>query len=77
MISLVLEPVDGLPLAAAVPGQFVVLRLKLAPGAQPLMRSYSLSGGPGTGCYRISVKREIAWRGGRVYRREGAGWRHA
>jgi ferredoxin-NADP reductase len=58
VISLVLEPVDGLPLAKALPGQFVVLRLRLAPGAQPLMRSYSLSGGPGAGCYRISVKRE-------------------
>ena len=49
---------DGLPLAEALPGQFVVLRLKLAPGAPPLMRSYSLSGEPGAGCYRISVKRE-------------------
>ena len=58
VISLVLEPMDGLPLAAALPGQFVVLRLKLAPGAPPLMRSYSLSGAPGGACYRISVKRE-------------------
>jgi ferredoxin-NADP reductase len=58
VISLVLEPMDGLPLAEALPGQFVVLRLKLAPGAPPLMRSYSLSGEPGAGCYRISVKRE-------------------
>ena len=58
VISLVLEPADGLPLAEALPGQFVVLRLKLAPDAPPLMRSYSLSGGPGAGCYRISVKRE-------------------
>ena len=58
VISLVLEPMDGLPLAAALPGQFVVLRLKLAPGAPPLMRSYSLSGAPAAACYRISVKRE-------------------
>jgi ferredoxin-NADP reductase/MOSC domain-containing protein YiiM len=55
--SLALEPLDELPLTAALPGQFVVLRLSLAPGA-PQMRSYSLSGDPGAGHYRISVKRE-------------------
>ncbi len=56
--SLMLEPVDGLPLTAALPGQFVVLRLTLAPGTPPLMRSYSLSGEPSARSYRISVKRE-------------------
>ena len=53
-----LEPVDALPLTAALPGQFVVLRLTPAPGAPPLMRSYSLSGEPSARSYRISVKRE-------------------
>jgi ferredoxin-NADP reductase/MOSC domain-containing protein YiiM len=56
--SLVLEPRDELPLAAALPGQFVVLRLKPAPGAPALMRSYSLSGEASERAYRISVKRE-------------------
>ncbi|MDB5566667.1 MAG: domain containing protein, partial [Tardiphaga sp.] len=56
--SLVLEPTDALPLAAALPGQFVVLRLRLAPDKPAVMRSYSLSGEPGDRCYRISVKRE-------------------
>ena len=57
VISLVLEPTDAQPLAAALPGQFVVLRL--GPGsAAALMRSYSLSGEPGTMHYRVSVKRE-------------------
>jgi ferredoxin-NADP reductase/MOSC domain-containing protein YiiM len=56
--SLVLESVDGLPLTAALPGQFVVLRLGLAPDAPAQMRSYSLSGEPSARCYRISVKRE-------------------
>jgi MOSC domain-containing protein YiiM len=57
VISLLLEPADGHPLAAAVPGQFVVLRL--GPAAAPtLMRSYSLSGQPGTTSYRVSIKRE-------------------
>ena len=58
VISLVLEPMDGHPLAAALPGQFVILRLRPAPDTPPLMRSYSLSGEPGAGSYRISVKRE-------------------
>ena len=57
MISLVLEPMDGLPLTA-LPGQYVVLRLRLTPGTPPLMRSYSLSGEPSARSYRISVKRE-------------------
>jgi ferredoxin-NADP reductase/MOSC domain-containing protein YiiM len=56
--SLMLEPTDGLPMTAALPGQFVVVRLGLSPGAPPLMRSYSLSGEPGARRYRISVKRE-------------------
>jgi ferredoxin-NADP reductase/MOSC domain-containing protein YiiM len=57
VISLVLEPTDERPLAKALPGQFVVLRLGGA--CEPnLMRSYSLSGAPGGLSYRISVKRE-------------------
>jgi len=58
VVSLVLEPMDGLRLATPLPGQFVVLRLRLAPGSPTTLRSYSLSGEPGIGCYRISVKRE-------------------
>jgi ferredoxin-NADP reductase/MOSC domain-containing protein YiiM len=55
--SLMLEPADGRPLAAALPGQFVVLRL--GPTSLPaLMRSYSLSGEPGAPYYRVSIKRE-------------------
>jgi MOSC domain-containing protein YiiM/ferredoxin-NADP reductase len=59
VISLVLEPTDGRPLAAALPGQFVVLRLRPAPSAPALLRSYSLSGEPREDRYRISIKREI------------------
>ena len=57
VISLMLEPTDGQPIAAALPGQFVVLRLG-PPSAPALMRSYSLSGQPGASSYRVSVKRE-------------------
>ncbi|MFK4724097.1 ferredoxin-NADP reductase/MOSC domain-containing protein YiiM [Bradyrhizobium niftali] len=52
--SLILEPTDGHRAAAALPGQFVVVRL--APSAaQTITRSYSLSD---AACYRISIKRE-------------------
>jgi MOSC domain-containing protein YiiM len=54
VISLVLEPGDGRPLAMPLPGQFIVLRLKPKADAPALMRSYSLSGKPGTERYRIS-----------------------
>jgi ferredoxin-NADP reductase/MOSC domain-containing protein YiiM len=56
--SLVLEPADELPLAAALPGQFVVLRLRPVPDMPALMRSYSLSDEPSDRSYRISIKRE-------------------
>ncbi|UWM79236.1 MOSC and FAD-binding oxidoreductase domain-containing protein (plasmid) [Rhizobium sp. WSM4643] len=58
VVSLVLEPADGQPVAAALPGQFVVLRLGRDP-APALMRSYSLSGEPSVTHYRVSVKREV------------------
>ena len=57
VISLMLEPTDGQPVAAALPGQFVVLRLRPT-SAPALTRSYSLSGEPGAPYYRVSVKRE-------------------
>jgi MOSC domain-containing protein YiiM/ferredoxin-NADP reductase len=56
--SLTLEPTDGQPLATALPGQFVVLRLRPAPDAPVLLRSYSLSGELSAAGYRVSVKRE-------------------
>jgi ferredoxin-NADP reductase len=41
-----------------MPGQFIVLRLKPAPDARTLLRSYSLSDEPSEERWRISVKRE-------------------
>jgi ferredoxin-NADP reductase/MOSC domain-containing protein YiiM len=55
--SLILKSADGRPLAPGRPGQFIVLRLHLAPDAPPELRSYSLSGMPGADRYRVSVKR--------------------
>jgi ferredoxin-NADP reductase len=64
--SLVLEPTDGRPLAAALPGQFIALRLKPAPDAPALLRSYSLSDKPRDDRYRVSIKRELHGAAGRV-----------
>ena len=58
VFSLVLVPADGKPLAAALPGQFVVLRLHVDSGAPPVLRSYSLSDLPSTEHYRVSIKQE-------------------
>jgi ferredoxin-NADP reductase len=59
VISLVLESVDGRPLAAPLPGQFIVLRMRPTPDAPALMRSYSLSSEPNAKRYRVSIKREL------------------
>jgi ferredoxin-NADP reductase/MOSC domain-containing protein YiiM len=58
VVSLVLEPVDGLPLTVPLPGQFVVLRLRPQTDAPPVLRSYSLSGLPDAARYRITIKEE-------------------
>src|SRR5262249_56214503 len=58
VLSLTVHSPDGQPLRAALPGQYVVLRLQPTPGGPPLFRSYSLSGPPSTERYRISVKIE-------------------
>lgn len=58
IFSLLLTSKDGRPLVEALPGQFVVLRVRTAPDSPPLLRSYSLSDAPGTGHYRVSIKEE-------------------
>jgi MOSC domain-containing protein YiiM/ferredoxin-NADP reductase len=59
VISLSLQPTDGRRLTTPLPGQFVVLRLRLKPDGSPLFRSYSLSGPPSDERYRVSVKVEL------------------
>jgi ferredoxin-NADP reductase/MOSC domain-containing protein YiiM len=58
VFSLTLTSLEGQPLGAPRPGQFVVLRIHPDPKAAPLLRSYSLSGAPEAGHYRISIKQE-------------------
>jgi ferredoxin-NADP reductase/MOSC domain-containing protein YiiM len=58
VISLTLMPDDGHSLGPALPGQFIVLRLRPVPDAPALLRSYSLSDEPSAAQYRVSIKRE-------------------
>ena len=58
VVSIHLADPEGASVPAALPGQYLTLRLQTEPGAQPLLRNYSLSGRPGANSYRISVKRE-------------------
>ena len=58
VVSLSIEETDETFLPAALPGQFLVLRLRTTPNGPMLLRNYSMSGIPGARTYRISVKRE-------------------
>jgi ferredoxin-NADP reductase/MOSC domain-containing protein YiiM len=57
VLSIELEPVDHSTLPTPLPGQYLTIKIPDA-GDPPPLRSYSLSGDPGAGRYRISVKRE-------------------
>ena len=58
VLSLTLQSLDGSPLPAALPGQYVAVRLRPTADGPPLFRSYSLSGPVSPDRYRISVKVE-------------------
>src|SRR5262249_46659180 len=53
-----LEDPGGDPLPAALPGQYLILRVQPGDSERSLLRNYSLSGPPGADYYRITVKRE-------------------
>ena len=58
VISIGLEDPGGEPLPPARAGQYLTLRLEPAGNGRSVLRNYSLSGRPGAGTYRITVKRE-------------------
>ncbi len=62
-----LSPSDGGPVIRHRPGQYLTFRLPV-PGRAALRRNYSISAGPDTSGYRISVKREL--------RGAGSNWLH-
>jgi ferredoxin-NADP reductase len=59
VISLSFESADENPLPGPLPGQFLVLRFRPRPDAAPISRSYSMSGAPEPGTYRVSIKQEV------------------
>jgi ferredoxin-NADP reductase/MOSC domain-containing protein YiiM len=74
VVSVCLADPEGAAVPPALPGQFLTLRLFVGDAAQPLLRSYSLSGAPCADTYRISVKREPHGAGSRfVHTRVRAG----
>ncbi|MBR7834834.1 MOSC domain-containing protein [Actinospica durhamensis] len=58
IFSLTLASTEHEPLPAALPGQYLAIRLRPDPQGPPVVRNYSLSGRPGAATYRISVKQE-------------------
>ena len=58
--SFYLKPEDGGQLPTYLPGQYITIKLDLPQEEYTHIRQYSLSDRPGTGYYRISVKREDA-----------------
>ena len=68
VLSFAMQSADGQPLQMALPGQYVVLRLKPTADGPTLFRSYSLSGPLSTERYRISVKIEANGAAGRHLR---------
>lgn len=59
VISLSFEALDNSPLPKPLPGQFLVLKLRIKPEAPPILRTYSMSGAPDAGTYRVSIKQEV------------------
>ena len=58
VVSLSFQASDGSSLPAALPGQFLTLRVRVDSDAVPLLRNYSISSAPGGSAYRVSIKRE-------------------
>jgi ferredoxin-NADP reductase len=57
VVSFVLADTEGSRLPPALPGQYLALRCLPDKNSLPVVRSYSISGAPDSGFYRISVKR--------------------
>jgi ferredoxin-NADP reductase/MOSC domain-containing protein YiiM len=58
VISVRLADPGGAALPPARPGQYLTLRIEPGNGRRSVLRNYSMSGPPGAGYYRITVKRE-------------------
>ncbi len=58
VLSFILEAEDGCALPVPLAGQFLVFNIHAAGHSTPIVRSYSMSGSPEAGTYRVSVKRD-------------------
>jgi ferredoxin-NADP reductase/MOSC domain-containing protein YiiM/ferredoxin len=66
---------DGSPLPPALPGQYIMVRVKPSPDAATVTRSYSLCSPPGASNYRIGVKNERGLASGFLHQNVRAGSR--
>jgi ferredoxin-NADP reductase/MOSC domain-containing protein YiiM len=73
VLSFVLESEGRSPLPTPLPGQFLVFKLEPDKNSDPILRNYSISGPPGSGKYRISVKRATGAGSGYFHDRVRAG----
>ena len=64
---------DGLPLPPALPGQYIVVRVRPNPDAPAVTRNYSLCGPPESPNYRIGVKNEHGLASGFLHQSVRAG----
>jgi MOSC domain-containing protein YiiM len=60
VVSFYLAPTDRRPLPAFKPGQYLTFMLNIPGHPRPVTRTYSVSSGPRSDLYRITVKRESA-----------------
>jgi ferredoxin-NADP reductase/ferredoxin len=66
---------DGSPLPPALPGQYIMVRVRPNPDAPAVTRNYSLCGPPGNPAYRIGVKNERGLASGFLHQSVRAGSR--
>ena len=66
---------DRSPLPAALPGQYIMVRLRPNPDVPAITRNYSLCGSPGSPNYRIGVKNEHGTASSFLHQSVRAGWR--
>ncbi|KAI0010798.1 globin-like protein [Xylariaceae sp. FL0662B] len=59
IVSFTLKPVDGRPLPAFMPGQYVTVKARIVGVSYSHLRQYSLSDAPRSDYYRITVKRDL------------------
>ena len=64
---------DGSPLPTALPGQYIMVRVKPGRDAATVTRSYSLCGPPGVSTYRVAVKNEHGLSSGFLHQSVRAG----